>query len=205
MNILERIRKETLCLHTALENDLPVMRPEFQLYGYRRLLARFYGFYTPAETSLCGVTNLQSALTDWPKRRKIEWLVKDLSALGFTGQQVADLPLCSHLPALPGTAEALGCLYVLEGSTLGGQIIGRHLRATLQLEPDNGASFFASYGKQTGLMWKAFQGALLSIAPEAHDRTVYAAIQTFECMHEWLKDAGENPERYTGSHEGQDA
>ena len=129
-----------------------------QLYGYRRLLARFYGFYTPAETSLCGVTNLQSALTDWPKRRKIEWLVKDLSALGFTGQQVADLPLCSHLPALPGTAEALGCLYVLEGSTLGGQIIGRHLRATLQLEPDNGASFLRAMENRPDSCGRHFKG-----------------------------------------------
>jgi heme oxygenase len=190
MNILERIRKETQHLHTALENDLPVMRPEFQLSGYRRLLARFYGFYTPAETSLCRVPCLQSALTDWPKRRKIEWLVTDLTALGFSARQVADLPLCSHLPPLPGTAEALGCLYVLEGSTLGGGIIGRHLRATLQLEPENGACFFGSYGEQTGPMWKTFQGALLSIAPEAHGRTIDTAIQTFECMHEWLQEAG---------------
>ena len=187
MNILERIRSETQCLHKALENDLPVMRPEFQLSGYRRLLARFYGFYVPAERNLCRVPHLGTALTDWPKRGKIEWLVKDLTAIGFTPEEVADLPLCGNLPSLPGTAEALGCLYVLEGSTLGGQIIGRHLRAALRLEPDNGASFFGSYGDRTGLMWKAFQGALLSIAPEAHDRTVKTATETFACMHEWIK------------------
>jgi heme oxygenase len=190
MNILERLKTETHCLHKALENELQIMKPEFQLSGYRRLVARFYGFYMPAEKGIATVPRLHSALTDWPKRRKMEWLVKDLNALGFTPQEVADLPLCRHLPALPGTAEALGCLYVLEGSTLGGRIIGRHLRVTLQLEADNGASFFRSYGEQTGAMWRAFQGALLSIVPEEYNRTVNAAAETFECMQVWLKDKG---------------
>ena len=47
------------------------------------------------------------------------------------------------LPDLQGVQEALGCLYVVEGSTLGGQVIARHLRQTLGVDPRCGGSFFA--------------------------------------------------------------
>ena len=53
-------------------------------------------------------------------------------------------------------AEGIGCLYVLEGSTLGGQFILRALQERLGLSPDREARFFASYGKHVGSMWKSF-------------------------------------------------
>jgi len=186
MGILERVRYETRHLHKTLENELPIMRADLQLSDYRRLLARFYGFYVPVEDALAGVLDLEFVLPDWPQRRKIDSLMKDLRALGFTPQEIAELPLCVQLPAIPGVEEALGCLYVLEGSTLGGQIIGRHLQATLHIGLDNGASFFRSYGDRVGTMWKTFQEALLSRESEDHERMINAAIQTFESIHRWL-------------------
>jgi heme oxygenase len=188
MGICERLRDETRHLHRALENALPVMRPDLRWADYRRLLAGFYGFYQPVEHALARVPELELTLPDWPERRKIEWLAKDLRALGIPRQEITDLPLCVQLPALPGVDEALGCLYVLEGSTLGGQIIGRHLQAKLQIGPHNGASFFGSYGDRVGSMWKIFQAALRTRAPADHARMINAASQTFESMHRWLKE-----------------
>ena len=186
MGILERLRYATRHLHKTLENDLPVMRADLQLSDYRRLLARFYGFYMPVEDALARVRDLEFVLPDWPQRRKIDSLVKDLRAVDFTPQEIAELSLCVQLPALLGLEEALGCLYVLEGSTLGGQIIGRHLQATLHIGLDNGSSFFRSYGDRVGPMWKTFQEALLSREFEDHERMINAATQTFESIHRWL-------------------
>ena len=188
MAILERLRDETQHLHKALENDLPVMRADLQLTDYRRLLARFYGFYVPVDAALARVPGLESILPDWPQRRKIDSLVKDLGALGCMSHEIADLPLCVQLPAIPGVTEALGCLYVLEGSTLGGQIIGRHLEAALHLGIDNGASFFRSYGDRVGPMWKTFQEVLRSRDPAEHERLIDAASETFQSIHGWLKE-----------------
>lgn len=188
MSILERLRYETWHLHQALENDLPVMRPALQWADYRRLLARFYGFYMPVEEVLARVPDLGSTLPDWPQRRKIDSLAKDLRALGATPQEIAELPLCVHLPAISGVEEALGTLYVLEGSTLGGQIIGRHLQATLHIGPDNGASFFRSYRDRVAPMWKTFQEVLRSREPAGHERMINAAGHTFESIHRWLKE-----------------
>ena len=188
MGILERMRDETRHLHTALENDLPVMRPDLQLADYRRLIARFYGFYVPMEAALACVPGLELTLPDWPQRRKINSLVKDLGALGCTSQELAEMPLCVQISAIPGVEEALGCLYVLEGSTLGGQIIGRHLETVLQIGLHNGASFFRSYRDGVGLMWKTFQEVLRSRDPADHERIIDAASQTFDCIHRWLKE-----------------
>ncbi|HYP14195.1 MAG TPA: biliverdin-producing heme oxygenase [Bryobacteraceae bacterium] len=189
-SILERLKRETQPWHTAVENRMPIMRPEFGMPDYRALVIRFYGFYAPVERSLWRVSGLEKALPDWRTRRKVEWLALDLSALGLSSQQIADLPLCSRLPDLHDRPEALGCLYVLEGSTLGGQIIGRHLHAKLGLGLNDGARFFQSYVDQVGPMWKFFQRALLASPPEAHDRIIEAAVDTFECFHDWLA-AGE--------------
>jgi heme oxygenase len=188
MSILDRLRDETRHLHQALENDLTVMRPNLQLTDYRRLLARFYGFYRPVEGALDEVTGLESTLPDWPQRCKLDSLANDLRALGFTGHQISELPVCVQLPAISGVEKALGCLYVLEGSTLGGQIIGRHLEAALHIGPDDGASFFCSYGSRVGAMWQTFQEVLRSREPADHERMIDAANQTFESIHRWLKE-----------------
>jgi len=46
------------------------------------------------------------------------------------------------LPEMADTAAALGALYVIEGSGLGGRVIGRHLPRCLGVTPGKGGSFF---------------------------------------------------------------
>jgi heme oxygenase len=188
IGILDRLREETSELHKKIEKALPVMRPGFQLPEYRLLVARFYGFYLPVERDLDRLRCLEEALPDWRKRRKTEWLHKDLLALGCTAREIAGLPFCDDVPATRAVPESLGCLYVLEGSTLGGQIISRHLQAALGLGPDNGGAFFRGYDLDSGPMWKVFRTAVpLAVTIEEHDRTVSAAKETFHCLHAWLK------------------
>lgn len=61
------------------------------------------------------------------------------------------------LPAFPvpaSRAEALGMLYVLEGSTLGGRFIAGALAARGVTDPD--LAFLDPYGSATGARWRAF-------------------------------------------------
>ena len=60
----------------------------------------------------------------------------------------------------------MGCLYVLEGATLGGVVIRRHPEQKLRLGPDNGAAFFHAYGPDTGRRWREFCGALELALPD---------------------------------------
>jgi len=157
--------------------------------GYVSLLARFHGFYGPLEERLAVVAGLDALGLDLRDRRKAPLLRADLVSLGMTSHALADLPVCDRVPSLPSLSEALGCLYVLEGATLGGQIVRREVQRTYGFTPDAGCSFFASYRERVGAMWNEFCEAVsLHTArnPEAEGPLVEAAMETFAGMDDWL-------------------
>ena len=83
-------------------------------------------------------------------------------------------------------AEAFGCLYVLEGSTLGGRVISRHVQS--RLGSDVPRAFLDAYGSRTGERWQAFRAALAG-APRNRDvdaRIIAGARATFEAFTAWL-------------------
>jgi heme oxygenase len=92
------------------------------------------------------------------------------------------------LPEVGSLGQALGCLYVMEGSTLGGRFIARRLHEHLGLTPASGAAFFHGYGEETGSRWKAFQQALVrySAATENEFAVIGAAEETFSKFEKWL-------------------
>ena len=85
-----------------------------------------------------------------------------------------------------------GLTYVLEGATLGGRVISRHIERVLGLDAAHGARFFHGYGEQTGAMWKAFRAALSAFAdqPTQEDQVVASAIATFAALRVWCADDG---------------
>ena len=89
---------------------------------------------------------------------------------------------------LDSIQRVLGCLYVIEGATLGGQVITRHLEKNLGITPESGGAFFAGYGAETGARWKEFC-ALLTAAAErvsGEDEIVASANDTFATLGRWL-------------------
>ena len=58
----------------------------------------------------------------------------------------------------------LGRMYVMEGSTLGGQYIARHVEETLGLSSGEGNSYFRGYGEATGERWREFPGCAANAA-----------------------------------------
>ncbi len=107
----------------------------------------------------------------------------------MTPAEVAALPECPILPPIDGLPAALGMMYVLEGSTLGGRYITRAVGANLGLRPGDGCSYFASYGDRVGPMWKEFGRTLEAFAaahPAAEGRVVAAAAATFAAFERWV-------------------
>lgn len=183
--ILQLLRGVTAALHERVERTVDIPRHLGSLPAYTAMLARFHGFYAPLEDRLAGIGGYESVGLNIAGRRKAHLIRDDLRALGHE----AALPICSTLPAVATFADALGCLYVLEGSTLGGQFIRREVAARLGLTPDHGCAFFAGYGERTGAMWKAFGTAVTAHAdghPEDRDAIVAAATDTFTRLDEWF-------------------
>jgi heme oxygenase len=184
MSILQRLKQETLPLHQQVEQRVDVLQRLQSVAAYRQLLEAFYGFYAPLEQAL-EQFEWQALGLDWAQRRKVPKLELDLQRLEV---DVATLTHCEQLPVLPDLASALGCLYVLEGATLGGQIIQKELASRLQITSDNGAAFFNSYGEQVGPMWQKFREVIVNFATttEREDRMVRAAQDTFQKFDDWL-------------------
>jgi heme oxygenase len=192
--LLDRLKAETVDRHEKLERDLDLMRRDLTLAEWTRLVARLYGFYWPWEEAVATgtATGELSALVS--ERRKVPWLERDLTALGVSDADRAALPLCTRLPCVATTARVLGSMYVLEGATLGGQFISRHVEATLGFAGGRGYSFFRSYGAATGRMWKSFRATLSAYAPRVdHDSMVAAARETFDRFHHWIVDGRGDP------------
>lgn len=181
----ERLRSATRAEHEALEQDLDLLRPDLTLSRYASLLARFHGFYQPWESRL--MSHADSALQQfYSTRQKLSLLEADLRYLEI---DPARLPLCPRLPCIESTPAALGSLYVIEGSTLGGQLLTRHLRPLLHLE-EGGLQFFASYGDRVGPSWRAFLQLLEQHSnPIADEQMIDSARSTFVLMSNWLTGA----------------
>jgi len=164
------------------------MDPAFSLGDYRRLLTRFYGYYVPLEARLVAWSEAEARGIAYAERVKVPELERDLITLGETAETIALLPHCAALPALATEAEGLGCLYVVEGSTLGGQVITRQLLKSLGLTAENGVAFFNGYGAETGPRWKTFGAWLEEGAAQLdQDEAIIAgANETFRTLGDWL-------------------
>ena len=87
------------------------------------------------------------------------------------------------------TAQHWGCLYVIEGATLGGQIIIKNLNFNLGLTAAAGASFCDGYGAQTGSRWKALCAAVPDEGFDSQggaEAMLRSANRTFDVFSEWL-------------------
>ncbi len=197
--ILKCLKLATSACHTALEDQLPLMRSDLSREEYRQFVGRFFGFYAPLEIQLMASNHWQLLGFDYAARQKTPRLVQDLVSLGANSAELATTPLCTNLPALTTPEQLLGCLYVIEGATLGGRIITRQLQTQLGLNPESGGAFFDGYGAQTGPYWKAFCTMLTNHA-DHHDghcadrfsneirqgAIVAGANCTFETLTQWL-------------------
>lgn len=185
-SILQRLRVETRDAHAAIEKTIALTEKTLTLGAYRQVLESFYGFYKPVEDAIAAAG--MPAWLDLAARSKTAHLEVDLQRLRPPGASA--LPFCSSPPPLGKVAQRLGCLYVLEGATLGGVLVSRHIRETLGVYPESGGRFFHGYGSSTAVMWNDFRAGLLSfasVAPHQQDLIVATARATFETLHRWCE------------------
>ena len=157
--------------------------------AYAELLLNLEGFYGPLEAALAAVPGwyqLTPAL-DVRARGRAALLGDDLRHLGIVAGERPVAPT----PALPSLAHGLGCLYVLEGSALGGRIVARRARHILG---DNlPVAFFSSEGRDDlGADWRALQASLDAFGagrPVEQQAAVTCARATFTALSAWLESS----------------
>ena len=187
-SLLDRLKQETQESHRAVERHIDVMNRVQTAGSYRTLLEQLYGVYCPVESEIAGsMSEIATWLPDIDKRKRTESLRLDLLVLGNVCPEALPLAAAPPLGSLP---QWFGCLYVLEGSTLGGQIIAREVGNHLGYSPESGCSFFASHGAAIGGMWRRFGEAIESYAAahsESHEIIIQSAAATFHTFGSWFE------------------
>lgn len=186
-SLAARLRRETRDLHDRIKANhrfARLMAPDLTRGEYRGLVARLHGHHAPLEEALLPL--LPAAFQ--PERRlpRRALLRADLRALGLAEAAIDALPQCQAY-RFRTPAQALGALYVLEGAGLGGQVIARHLAATLRLGPEEGTAALVPHGAETGALWRQFRLALDGAAVEAAG-VVEAARFTFTTLDRWMAE-----------------
>lgn len=184
MGLRDKLKQETKDLHTKIES-VPllktIMADNITRDQYQILLQGFYGYIAPCEEIIQSLPS-HFLLTN---REKTALLEKDFLALGMEINSIHKLNRCSHLPDLSNYEHVLGYLYVLEGSTLGGQLIVKMIKkcpAKIHKE----VHYFYGYGKNTLAKWEAFCNLLNTVKKGQHTQIIASAHQTYERLYDWM-------------------
>ncbi len=185
---LARLRAGTAAAHARIETVPALARlladdlTRDEYVAIVRRMQAFHYHFEPAIAAALESVPQAAALLDGSRPRA---LAEDL---GWFGATAAAPPA---LPELADPAAALGALYVIEGSGLGGRVIGRHLAAVLGVGPSTGGSFYCRLDADTARRRWHYLAGLLGAADfgddAADDRMVDGALAAFSALETWLR------------------
>jgi heme oxygenase len=189
---LGQLRGRTAALHQQLE-ELPLSKSLMS----ENISLSTYGWYLSCMKEVMKAFDNQilpqiaSQIPQASDRPKYDAIEADLNHLAGNGVQIqAASPL--QMPAMPNDAFAWGMAYVIEGSTLGGRVILKHITPKLGVTEELGARFFAGYGAGTGPMWKSFLEAMTSYALTHHagEQIIHGALAGFGMIARHFEENG---------------
>jgi heme oxygenase len=180
--MLAALRSATASRHAALDEASSMLRAEHVTTAqYVAFLRCMLAVVRPLEERVHAIAGFAELVPDVQLRRRAWRLIGDLQAAGAAEQPRTDAP---NLPPIETTSQALGCGYVLEGSSLGGAVLARTLGPLLQLTVSDGMSYWGAYGDQVGPMWLRFVHVLESwargVSQTERDVVVESARDTFD-------------------------
>lgn len=162
---LEKLRNATSQSHTYLESlpvSVSIMKPDVSNKEYVHYLQLMHDVVADAEDNIFPA--LQHIVPDLDERAKKHFLEQDLELLGIS-KRTDSKPLSASISDI-STGFALGIMYVVEGSSLGGRVIYKNINTALGHNAEKGARYFAGYGGQTGSHWKKFLDTLMQYEAE---------------------------------------
>jgi heme oxygenase (biliverdin-IX-beta and delta-forming) len=186
-SMINLLRAQTATHHHGLESGLRIQERLSGADTRGPLIAGYNRFYSKCEAAL----------------EPHLWDISDLTfSFRFRSRKIpgtAELACRENpwidlsIPSIGTKAKALGAMYVLEGSTLGGKTIlktlSRHGVAT------EGLHFLDPYGKDAGALWRAFVHVLereTESDQTARNECVSGAMDAFTFAAVCLREEGTN-------------
>lgn len=184
--MLSSLKSATAAHHERVEAAMPSLDQLATPEGYASALRALHGFHAAWEPAIWRAPGMHDTGLVEADRRKLPQLERDLRVLGI--QPLEARPPVDEMDA----AAALGALYVLEGATLGGRVINRHIAGPLGITPQAGGAYYHGYGERTGPRWKEFCAAAESYVARhgGESRAVRGAVACFGALEAWLAVPG---------------
>jgi heme oxygenase len=189
----EFLKQSTAAAHRRLDESSLVAQlaaGNLSPHAYQAMLGGYQVFFSCWESHVVrNHPDFASELGDF-RFEKSSWLGEDVEKFGELPFELPPLADPVFPDDLPGMA---GCLYVVEGSTLGGMHLSRSKRG---LPPDAGR-FFRGYGPETMPAWSAFIDWLeIHVSGETDRlRAAEAANEMFAWFQRTFDAIGEGAER----------
>lgn len=155
--VSEYLKHNTADYHDAAEklfNSEKIFNKTFTLEDYKKIIHTNYLMLLHSEDKIFNrLSDKYADKLQLAERKKLPLIEKDLESLSLENQ-----PASHHLE-FDNEHEALGAMYVIEGSTLGGNVIAKQLSKTEGFNTVT-FNFFGCYQENTGSMWKNFKEVL---------------------------------------------
>ncbi|WET03090.1 biliverdin-producing heme oxygenase [Flavobacterium sp. YJ01] len=178
-NFLSDLKTQTSDSHKKLE-ELPVsmsiMSPDMKIEDYTYYLSLMHDVHNDTEGLIFPF--FSDLIDDLEQRRKKHLIENDLLFLNSNKTNNEKVFQTEGI----STPFALGILYVVEGSTLGGRFILKNVSKLPELSVENGVSYFNGYGDKTGSFWKSFLNFLAEYEQEHNcgEEIIEGAIFAFD-------------------------
>lgn len=183
----EELKSATGQLHKTIESTALsriIISPEISPAVYAYYLKVMYVVHRAIDEQVYPLLN--SIVPDLNERSRTVQLEKDLTVWKKESNAVLSFekPLFGEM----STAHALGMLYVIEGSTLGGRFILKNIQAafTGAHQQGEGLLYLQGYGEHTGSKWKALLEIVnhYAVKHNSGDEIIAGAKQLYGVMQE---------------------
>ena len=178
----EKLKQQTQKFHDRLESLMhvnAVMDKTLTFEQYKKNIFINFLAHDKLENFLFGA--LSQGLKEElhvNQRRKLAALKQDIISLHL---EEVEFNYDVELPHPVNDAYVLGALYVLEGATLGGQVIAKQVQSSRlnDLVPFN---YYHVYGSNVGAYWKSFVNVLNNLPEDDHKYATAGAMMVFHMM-----------------------
>lgn len=186
-NFIALLRSETAPQHAKLETSAvskALLSDNVSLNDYVRYLIKMKSVIAFCEKTIFPL--VKNIIYDIENRRKLALINKDLEQFGINNTVENDYCPFQHNDS---TGFAAGYMYVIEGSTLGGRVILKHIQSKLGIDENKNGAFFAGYGLLTGSSWKKFLRMLADYTYEMQcsDEVIEGAKHAFRSIYDYFE------------------
>lgn len=188
--MIKFLKEGTTSIHSEVEQTnlaKHIMDHSITPEVFKRLLIQnYYAYYTIEKQLQQNTEKVSSNLKAFIDTKKSRKLLKDLNNLDNTFKAISLENLNFKIES---ELDAIGALYVIEGSMLGGLLISKHLDHCSNLSNIKTQQFFKSDPKNSMMRWKNFTTTVneMTFTEDQKQSALQTAKKTFQVFNSCQK------------------